>query len=293
MHAFIDKYSVAATALLLGKKRWFKDSVVSPSYEEQLDGICLTLPELTGEGFYELYAQTRVGPLDTAFHIAKWISPQHPTIIYHHGNNESPFDYGVFAKNTFKNVLYAQKQHIDANLISLRAPYHNISLLAYFEKMGVLANFTAMLCVSAKLIEALTAHLHERGCKRVMLTGLSLGGWVANLHRCFFSSADVYVPVFAGAALEDLFISSSYSKISGETVRQNPDALKTVLNFEERFTGSNLDNVYPLLARYDQLIRFEVQKRCYPENRIKTIDKGHITGALASADIRAHILAHL
>ena len=293
MHAFVDNYTVAVTALLLGKKRWFKDSVESPSFEEQLDGISLTLPEINGEGFYELAAKTLVGTLDPAFEVAKWVSPQHPTIIYHHGNNESPFEYGTFSKNTFKNVLHKNKQFIDANLISLRAPYHNVGLMHYFEQMGQLSNFTAMLCVSVKLIEALTAHLHKSGCKRVMVTGLSLGGWVANLHRCFMGSADVYVPVFAGAALEDLFLTSSYSKISGMPVRHNPEAVRKALNFEEKFAQSDKDNVYPLLAQHDQLIRFEVQNRCYPENVIKTIDKGHITGALASADIRAHILAHL
>ena len=47
------------------------------------------------------------------------------------------------------------------------------------------------------------------------------------------------------------------------------------------------------MARFDQIIEYDVQKHFYDEKTVTVIDKGHITGALASAELRAHILAQL
>lgn len=293
MHAFIDKYSVAMTALLLKNNRWFKNSLESPHFKEHLDNITITLPKIKGEGFYEVEAASFADTIDPAFHVAKWLGPQYPTVIYHHGNNERPFHYGPASKNTFKSILNTKKDSINANLISLRAPFHNNGFKHYFDKMGSLANFTAMLSVSVKLIEDLVQYLKSQNCSRVIVTGLSLGGWVANLHRCFFNSAHSYIPIFAGAALDDLFLISYYKKLAHNSVKENPNAVRTVLNFEEEFRQIEDENIFPLLARFDQIITFDVQKSCYKAQEIKVIDKGHITGALASKVLREHILANL
>lgn len=292
MHAFLDKYSVAMTALLL-KERWFSSSVESPGFSQQLDSITVMLPAFEKEGFYEAETHSTAGKLDPAFHVARWLGPEYPTIIYHHGNNENPFNYGAASKNTFKSVLYARKDKIDANLISLRAAFHNDGIKKYMERMSRLDNFTAMLSASVKLIEELTARLKRIGCKKVIVTGLSLGGWVVNLHRSFYNSAHTYIPIFAGAALDELFFSSYYKKLAGDIVSQNPDAVKKALNFTHEFAQVKDNNVFPLMARFDQIIEYEVQKQCYDEKIVTVIDKGHITGALASKELRAHILGQL
>ncbi len=292
MHALSDRYSVAMTALLL-KERWFNSSVESPGFQQQLDSLTVALPAFEKEGFYEAEAHSAAGKLDPAFHVAKWLGPKHPTIIYHHGNNENPFHYGAASKNTFKSVLYARKNKINANLISLRAAFHNDGMKKYMERMARLDNFTAMLSASVKLIEELTAHLKRNGCKKVIVTGLSLGGWVVNLHRSFYNSAHVYIPIFAGAALDELFVSSCYKRLAGDAVRQNPGAIKQALNFTHEFAQIKDNNVFPLMARFDQIIEYDVQKQCYDEKIVTVIDKGHITGALASDKLRAHILAQL
>jgi hypothetical protein len=293
MHSLIDKYSVAMAALLLKNGQWFRDSVNSPSYREQLDAIKLSVPESLVEGIFEVEAETIVGKLDPAFHVAKWLGSEYPTVIYHHGNNETPFNYGFASKNTFKTILYDQKDSINANLISIRAPFHNSGITHYLEKMGDLRNFTAMLSVSAKLVEALVQLLKSAGCSRVIVTGISLGGWVTNLHRSFYNSAHVYIPIFAGAALDQLFLTSYYKKLSGKLVKEQPDLVKSTLNFEKEFQQIADENVFPLMARYDQIIEFDDQKKCYGKRSIAIIDKGHITGALASKDLRKHILNHL
>ena len=57
--------------------------------------------EINAEGTFEVRAVTPAGILDPAFKVEKWLGTGHPTIIYHHGNNERPFDYGKAAKTPF------------------------------------------------------------------------------------------------------------------------------------------------------------------------------------------------
>lgn len=293
MHSFLDKYTVAMTSLLLGNSKWFRESLDSALFDEQLKSIKLSLPEIDGEGFYELEAETAAGVLDPAFHVAKWLGPEQPTIIYHHGNNERPFNYGVASKNTFKPIFLSKKEMFQANLISLRAPFHNNNIKYYLNKMGRLANFSAMLSVSVKLTEALVDYLHKKYGSHVMVCGVSLGGWVTNLHRAFYNSADSYVPVFAGAALDQLFLTSYYRRLTSKLALDNPDAVRKVLNFEAEFVKQKGDNVYPLLALHDQYIEYEWQKHCYKDTEVRVINKGHITGTLASELIRDHVQFHL
>ncbi len=293
MHEFLDKYSVAMTALLFKKSQWFRESVESPGFEDHLNHIEMPSLDIKAEGFYEIEAETLAGKLDPAFHVVKWLGPEYPTLIYHHGNNERPFNYGFASKNTFKSTILVEKDLFNANLISVRAPFHNDGMKAYLEKMGDLSNFTAMLSASVKLMEMLVRHLKSNGCGKVAVAGISLGGWVVNLHRSYYNSADVYLPIFAGAALDELFLTSYYKKLASELVKENPDLIRNTLNFEEEFKQIKDDNVFPLLARFDQIIEFDRQKRCYNEKVISVIDKGHITGALASEKLRGHILKHL
>ncbi|HQA49545.1 MAG TPA: hypothetical protein PLP71_05750 [Syntrophomonadaceae bacterium] len=293
MHSFVDSYTVAMTALFMRNNKWFKNSVDSPGFEEQLSKTTLNQTDIDSEGFYEVKANSPAGTLDPAYHVAKWRGPGYPTIIYHHGNNESPFNYGFGSKNTFKSVLYNNMEDINANLISLRAAFHNDGLKFYSDKMSRLSNFTGMLTASVKLIETLVQSLKRRGCSQIIITGLSLGGWVTNLHRSFYNTADIYIPIFAGASLDELFLTSSYKKLASDLVKENQQKVRVCLNFEEEFARIEDNNVFPLLALYDQFIVFDVQKRCYEGHPIAIIKKGHITGALASKQLRQHILSYL
>lgn len=56
------------------------------------------------------------------------------------------------------------------------------------------------------------------------------------------------------------------------------------------FARVGYSNVFPMLGQYDQIIRFERQKKCYDERLISMLEKGHITGALAFEKLRRHIL---
>jgi hypothetical protein len=293
IHAIMDNVAVNISAFALGKHKFFRESIESSSLAEHLKSITIQMPAIKGPGRYGVVADTLVGKLEPAFMITQWKGENYPTVLYHHGNTERPFDFRWCSPNTFKSIFLTAKKPIQANLIALSAPFHRSTIMDYLRKLGKLANVVALLSVSVKLIEELVAYLKEQGSPRVMVAGISLGGWITNIHRAYFNTAQVYAPLLAGAALGDIFSTSIYHKMTGRLAHEHPEVLKKVLNFEDRFKRVRDDNVFPVLARYDQIIQYERQRVCYGDRPIKTLEKGHITGSLAHRDLRAHILTHL
>jgi len=233
-----------------------------------------------------------VGPIDTAFQIVQWLGSEFPVLIYHHNHNIRPFDYRPTRQNILENSILTHKDAIPVNLFALRAPYHD-SFQDYSTEMGYLLNFMAMLSVSTALVDSLVSIAHERMISPIVVSGISLGGWVTNLHRAYFGSADTYIPMLAGAALEDVFLESTYRVLTGMTTQQNPEKIKQALNFELQFLQAPEPNVFPLLARYDQIVRVQRQRLSYAKHPLAIINKGHITASLATDKLRKHILKHL
>jgi len=291
-HILFDKLTVAIASTALGKNRFFSESIESPGYQEYLEDITLSVPSLE-EGIHEAEAKTSNETLDTAYYVAQWKGWDYPTIIYHHGNNERPFDFSRLAKNSFKNIFMDPSEPIDANLIAIRAAFHHSTLKAYQKKITHLSNFMAMLAASTQLTEALVDELRKKTDSQVIVSGISLGGWATNLHRTFYNTADAYVPLLAGAALDHLFTDSPYRKMGGQLARNNPQQIKNTLNFENAFRKVSDDNVFPLLGRYDQYIQYTRQKEAYRQDRINILNTGHVTSFLAGKNLRAHILNQL
>lgn len=156
-----------------------------------------------------------------------------------------------------------------------------------------LVNFAAMLAVSVEMIEALQAWSRKQGSASIIVTGISLGGWVTNLHRAFYNSADLYAPMLAGAALDEVFITSAYRRLTGALALSQPEQIRRVLNFEAQFASVNIDNVFPLLTRHDQIIVYDRQKQCYGERPMTVMEKGHTTAALDYGSLRDFLLVHL
>jgi len=245
-----------------------------------------------GEGKYEVEAETEAGVMNPAFLIHQWKGTDYPTIIYHHGNLERPFDFHWYIKNTFRDIFVSSREPIEANLIALRAPFHKGSILKYAKRMGHLTSFIAMLSVCAKLIDFLVKYIKSEGRGQVFVAGVSLGGLAANLHRTYFNTADVYIPLCAGASLSDVFMTSAYNRVA-KIVHEQWKIVNEKLDFEKDFKKVNSDNVFPLLARYDQLFRYKRQKESYGEHPVFVLDKGHWTGALSSKQLRQHILTFI
>ncbi|HDS44803.1 MAG TPA: hypothetical protein ENN68_01685 [Methanomicrobia archaeon] len=292
-HALIDTLMVELSALALDRYKFFSASIESPPLAEHLARTKLRLPLINGPGMYEVTAESLVGPLKPAFRIAQWLGEEYPTVLWHHGNAERPFDFRWFSTTSFKRIFIGSREPVQANLIVLAAPFHRRSLKTYSEQLRDLAKFAAMLAVSVRLVDDLTGYCKRSTNNRVMVSGISLGGWVTNIHRAFFNTADSYVPLLAGAALGDIFTRSVYRKLTGRLARASPDELRAVLNFEREFARIQANNVFPLLARHDQIIRFDRQRICYGNRRIITLEKGHLTASLVPGALRRHILRQL
>lgn len=214
-------------------------------------------------------------------------------MIYHHGNNERPFDYGKTSKNTFKTILYPNLSSIQGNIITIRAPFHAGTLKKFTSKMRNLSNFTSMIAASTNLVEQLVQNLKNNNSPKITIIGLSLGGWITNLHRSMYNSANQYIPIFAGAALDRIFVDSYYKKLVYDQALLNRKVLFDALNFEALFNSVTDMNLFPVLAKYDQYIQYEQQKTCYSNYPIVLLKKGHITGALDSKSLFKHILNHI
>ncbi len=97
----------------------------------------------------------------------------------------------------------------------------------------------------------------------------------------------------AGAGLAEVFINSVYEKLTAPPAKENPEQVRKILNFDDDFAKVDNSNVFPLLGKYDRIIRFERQMQCYDERFITVLEKGHITGALAYKKLREHILKNM
>ena len=293
IHALIDTITVDLSRLATGDKKIFSQSIESPTINEHMEAVKLIAPDFHGMGQYEVAADTIVGRIDPGFLVYQWLGSDFPTIIYHHGNSERPFDFGFLSKNTFKWIFARTSEAIDANLIALRAPFHQGPLTPYLRKMGHMTNAAAMIATSVVLIEHLVERLKKGTSGRIIVSGISLGGWITNLHKLWFNSADRYVPLLAGAALGEVFLNGEYRKVTGELALENPDVVRSVFNFDDEFKAAPNGNVFPLLAAHDRIIDYEVQRQCYIDCPIEVIDRGHSTGSRSPALLRRHIVRHL
>jgi hypothetical protein len=288
-HILLDNQSITMALLAAGRRRFFSESVESPSYIDYMAEMTLERPRMTGKGPFEVTARTRTGVFDPAFYVARWRGPHAPTVIYHHGSGENPFDFGALSTSTFQNIFLSGDGFDEVNLIAVRAPFHRIPAREYMKYMGHLANFTAMFATSVILIEDLVRYLKDKGIEQIIVSGISLGGWITNLHRTYCNTADVYVPLLAGAALGEIFFTSIYRRMAVGNIEDHADYIRRVLNFEGDFEKVTDNNVFPLLGRYDRIIVYERQNVCYRDMPLKVLEKGHITAAMASADLRRHI----
>lgn len=290
-HVFTDRLTATVGALVAGKMKFFSESLQARSFREYILESNVSMPPLNREQETELKTDGHSIALDPALKVEKWIGADHPTILYNHGNNERPFDYSKNAKNTFYHIFVKNNPDVEANLIVIRAPFHNCSIKEYQQKISRLENFMIMIATTVAVNQAVILQLKKLGCHSIIVSGISLGGWVSNLHRTHYNSADAYAPLMAGAYLGELFLQSRYKNLTAEKAKQQSEIIREKLNFNKDFELVSDDNLYPLLARYDQFIEYNVQKRSYNGSEIHLLENGHVTGALNSRGMRDHLLA--
>jgi hypothetical protein len=259
-HELADLISLNLAGLEAGRTRFFEQTVESLPFRAHLEAV--RLDPLPGPmlGAHEVPTSTLVGTVDAAYLIYRWKGAAYPTIIYHHGNRERTFEMSGKSKNTFRTILADGTREIDANLVAIRAPFHRMATREYLQRMGTIENFLAMLAASTALIERIVYECREGGCNRIMVAGLSLGGTVANL------------------------------RLLGRAGRHHPEAVQELLNFTSEYLRVRDNNVFPLLARYDQYVPFELQEECYVDRPVRVMERGHITAALSPELLRRHVV---
>ncbi len=291
IHKLLDNGAVKVMKLVAGRRRIFSKSIESPPFYELIPGIKFEIPEIKGEGIYEVHVDTPAGKMNPAFKVQKWLGNDFPTIIYHHGNSEKPFKIRRFARNTFFKIFIDTKEPVQANLIALCSPMHRIPIKEYQEKLTEMINFTVSFAVMTNLVEEIVKQLKHRSQKPVIVSGISFGGFVTNLHRAFFDSADVYVPMLAGSSMEKSFLESGFYELASDLVKENPEKMKEILNFDKQFMGNKRKNLFPLLGKHDQFVRLESHLECYEHHPVNIVEKGHVTTAFSPATMRKHILS--
>ena len=282
IHGVIDRISIFAGALFAAK--YFRDDMQAHSITEHLEEVKFSLPEISGEGDYKIRAETLVGPLAGLFRIALWKGADHPTIIYHHGAAETPFDFG------FNRIFPLKKMDFEVNLILIRAPYHETAK-DYTRGRATADGFLAMMATSIALIDKLIGHLKNDSDSQVVISGSSLGGYICNIHHIYFNSADSYAPLLAGVNMYDAIFESIYSRSVAEINADQKKKFKNILDFTEEFETCDNSNVFPLLASDDQIVRYDLQKKSYGNCPVASFAKGHATGALSAGILREHILS--
>ncbi len=287
-HERNDNITARISKMVFRKNGFFRNSVEGPSFSDHINAGRVIVPRINGEGIHELQVETLTGPLEAAFEVARWRGDGYPTVIFHHGNNERPFDRSRWAKNTFRNI-FLKDEEFDANLIVVRAPFHDGSLKNYLQKIGQISDFMAMISASVTISEAIIKSIREVSDKPIVVSGISLGGWVTNLHHAFFGSADLYVPMLAGARLGHVFTSSAYSVLTSPRGLRDKDHIEALLDFQAIYRNADASKSMPLLALYDKFIVHDVQAESYKGVGIKVIERGHVTATLDDTALRDHI----
>ncbi len=284
-HESVDRLHVVLANVFV--PRIFRRNLDTPSLQEHLAAVQLELPPLTTRRRYTLTAHTVVGKVEAGFQVRLGPRPDVPVLVYHHGIAEMPYD------KSFRGIFRARRP-VEAHLVAVRAPFHR-SWFTLFAGLASLSNFLAMCAVSLKLIEAVRCLLVDRGARGSLVTGTSLGGFLALMHHLTYGTADCYAPLLAGPDLAHTLLSTHFQRFLAPQALAQSAHIQALLDFRQAFHASDTRRILPLLAAYDLDMPYAHHYPCYAARAVPvaTITRGHITGSVAFAALRAHLLTCL
>ena len=282
-HEAVDRLHVALLRHILPPV--FRHGIDSPPLAAHLAAVRLTLPALTATRHYTVTTHTLIGEMAAGFQVRWGAQPDLPVIVFHHGIAEMPYDKSF--RGIFRGSLPGQ-----AHLVAIRAPFHR-TWLDLLPGLGSMSHFLAMCAVAVQLGESVRQALLARGARGSMVVGTSFGGFLALVHHLMFGTADGYVPLLAGPDLAHVLLDTHYRHFLASQALAHPTMLQALLDWRQAFKASDPRRVLPLLARYDRDMLYAHHAACYAASGIPvvTIARGHITGSLAFAALRAHVLA--
>ena len=281
IHSALDVLLFGLGALLAGRR--FRDGTESPSLFQLIEGGRVILPYgWKGAGLHDVVAHTPSGPLQLGVRTVAGDPEPEAFIIYHHGLGEIPFDYG------FSRLLLPPPP--GTALFALRAAHHG-SRKGPAGAMASLESFATTLAASALLVQAIIEGLGPG--KPVAVAGTSIGGFLANAHQVRYGTAGAYVPIMAGLATDHIITGTIYGRGFVPLDGAAKSRIASALNMEDRADALDPDRTFPILARRDRIVEYERQRASYGGLSVETMEKGHITGAVAYGRLRRQILGAL
>lgn len=284
-HEAVDHLHVALLRHLVPPV--FRHGIDSPPLHEHLQAVQCTLPALTTARHYTVVVRTLVGELGAGLQIRWGAQPELPVLVYHHGIAEMPYDKSF--RGIFRGALATA-----AHLVVVRAPFHR-TWLDLRPGLASVQHFLAMCAVAVQLGEAARLALLARGARGSLVVGTSLGGFLALLHHLRLGTADGYVPLLAGPDLAHVMLGTHFRHFLDPQALARATTLQELLDLRRDFKASATRRVLPLLARHDLDMLYAHHAACYAASNVPvmTIERGHITGSLAFAALRAHVLTCL
>jgi len=77
-----------------------------------------------------------LGTFEAAYMPWQWHGPEYPTVVYHHGSGEHPFEFGRFLSNSFRGLFVGHEVDLPVNIVGVRAPFHDRSQTEYARALG-------------------------------------------------------------------------------------------------------------------------------------------------------------
>lgn len=283
-HECIDHLQAATIRLALPQA--FRHGTTSPSLREHLDAIRLSTPPITTSNRYRLTADTLAGPLACGYRVRLGPRPDLPVVIYHHGIAEMPYD------KSFRGLF--EWRAIDAHLVVLQAPFHH-TWWTVGKGLTTISRFMAMCAVSMTMMEAVRRQFHDYGAPHSLISGLSLGGFLALMHHVHMGTATRYVPLLAGPDIAHTMLATPLGCLIAPEARAQAAHIRSLLDFRQAFQASDTHRIFPLLARYDLHMPYDHLYPCYLDRQVPTVilNRGHITGSVALTTLRKHLLSCL
>ena len=282
-HILLDRLVIRRAALTKTARKFFREETQSASIQEHIKATHIEIHEFDLKGENMVEAITAQGHVDCYFKIVQWKGFESPSLIFTHCRGDQPY------YKRLESIFPKTSQIADINVIAAGSPF-NYNRRQYSNTMGYLRGYVRMLAVTAVLTERILQYLKKAHSSKVVVGGISFGGWVSNIHKAYYNSADEYRPMLAGARPDEMFLNSVYSRMVAESALNKPEKIFNALNFELDFLNSGNKNVFPLLAKYDQYVDLELQSKCYKPENITLIEKGHQTASQSNEILREHLL---
>ncbi|MBO0764527.1 MAG: hypothetical protein J2P50_08060 [Hyphomicrobiaceae bacterium] len=281
-HEGVDRLYIEVMRLLIPPL--FRSGSISPPLRDHLAALELQMAPLVADRRrYTSTARTLVGDVAAGFRWRPGTNPSCPVLIFHHGLGEVPYDH------TFRGIFRGRRP-VDAHLVAIRAPFHR-SHVDCCRGLASVSHFLAMCAVSVAHIEAVRSAFMARGARGCVVAGISLGGFLTLLHHLTYGTASCYAPLMAGPDFAYTFLSTPCRRL----LAPRPAGQSLDLDFSEAFRASDTQRIFPLLARHDVWMPFAHHQAEYAARNVPVavIDRGHMTGSWAFADLRTHLLGLL